>query len=262
MYRFHITSDIHLEFLKPNNIVKLVELYKKKIINPTNNYLICAGDIGCVKSPNTRFYFDLVSPLFERIFYVPGNHEYYETSISEGNKLLFELTSKYNNVHLLNKSYYDLDDSTRIIGCTLWSDLEYNDEYKDKNLMRLLKAKNHLNDFVKIDKFSPFDYQDLHNDHSEYLRSQIQDSNDKKVIVVSHHLPSYYLIDEKFKHLNYNNCFASNMDDLMFYPVKYWIYGHTHKQRIDNLGTVKTICNPIGHVGENPNFQVLYEVKV
>ena len=76
---------------------------------------------------------------------------------------------------------------------------------------------------------------------------------------MTHHLPSYKLIDRKYindnKHLN--KYFASNSDDLFVPTIKAWIYGHTHTGSVRECHGIKLYCNPYGYPGENEE-----EVKI
>ena len=59
-----------------------------------------------------------------------------------------------------------------------------------------------------------------------YILNEVKNA-DKNIIVVTHHLPSFDLIDEKYKNFSLNCCFASNCEisnDLL----KLWICGHSH----------------------------------
>ena len=61
-----IYSDLHIELMK--NFPK---------IEPKAKYLFLVGDI-CQLNHHLFFkFFDYCSPLWEKIFYTPGNHEFY-----------------------------------------------------------------------------------------------------------------------------------------------------------------------------------------
>ncbi len=70
-------------------------------------------------------------------------------------------------------------------------------------------------------------------------------------------MPSYSLIDEKYKQYgtdNYNQWFYSDMDQFIDEnkdKIKCWIYGHTHTPSFKIINGVPIMCNPIGYPNEN-----------
>jgi hypothetical protein len=107
-FTFQLYSDIHLEFYKSFPKIK-----------PTAEYLFLAGDIGIITQPNFTNFFDYCSENWKHVFYVLGNHEYYnKKSYSKLNTMYKTLFEKYNNIHLLDNSSYELD-NIKIIGSTL-----------------------------------------------------------------------------------------------------------------------------------------------
>jgi predicted phosphodiesterase len=73
------------------------------------------------------------------------------------------------------------------------------------------------------------------------------------VVVMTHHLPSMDLIDEKYKgYVDYNPFFASDCSELLKDPVKIWISGHTHTGYDKTIDGVHCVCNPVGYPSENP----------
>lgn len=81
MVRCQLFSDIHLEFYKPNPgksrdqlIDKILDLSKGLNVK----YLFLAGDIANNDRVLKKFLITLFqSGIWEKIFYLPGNHEYY-----------------------------------------------------------------------------------------------------------------------------------------------------------------------------------------
>ena len=74
----------------------------------------------------------------------------------------------------------------------------------------------------------------------------------KKCIVITHHVPSFSLIDVKYKTQNmqlYNQWFYCNMDSLIetqIDKIECWIYGHTHTPSDVKINGIPFLCNPIG----------------
>jgi hypothetical protein len=80
-------------------------------------------------------------------------------------------------------------------------------------------------------------------------------SDGKKVIVMSHHMPSYELIDTLYISKQYamiNCAFASDVSIADDSRIVAWVYGHTHKSYQNG----KFYCNPIGYPGENKKWSL------
>jgi Icc-related predicted phosphoesterase len=82
----------------------------------------------------------------------------------------------------------------------------------------------------------------------------------QKLVVITHHLPSYKSINEKYASYRANHCFASHKN----YIIKrlspnLWIHGHTHTSvdytiRNNQGFDSRIICNPKGYHNENSSF--------
>ena len=96
-------------------------------------------------------------------------------------------------------------------------------------------------------------YNELHQESSQFLQESLS-SCSNNVIVITHHLPSYKLIDAKYNRPSFrgmNQWFASNQEQLFSNKIKAWFYGHTHTPSVKSLQGVNFYCNPIGYPGEN-----------
>lgn len=62
---------------------------------PRPQYLVLAGDIAPLHHPHLRAFLDAVCAQFARVFYVPGNHEFYGLSMAKGSAEIEALTARY-----------------------------------------------------------------------------------------------------------------------------------------------------------------------
>lgn len=253
MVLFQFISDLHLEFLKP----KLVHI--KKFLIPSAPNLLILGDLVPPTHPNFKLFFDYYSPLFEHIYYVSGNHEYYsKKTYFEIEDCLKNECSKYPNVHYLNNQSILLEnDNIVILGTTLWSNT-LNNKY----------IKYDMNDYYKIyekenknvtTKFTT----NLHLQAVEWLNSELELHRDKTILVLTHHLPSFKMIHEKYKDSQINDGFASHLDDIMntHSNIKYWLCGHTHSAIHIRINQTECITNPCGYPGETTyNKKAIIEI--
>lgn len=225
--KFQYISDLHLETYKGF----------PKLPVAANN-LILAGDIGNPFKSNYRDFLSYCSTKYEKTFLIPGNHEYWNhKSIYETDSYLFDITSKLNNVTFM-KNKVTLFQDTFIVGCVLWS---------------TRNTKNTGGDEEKIRVNAEF-LNNLHVQDVNWLRLTLNSliRYNKKVLVVTHYLPSFNLMHEKYKNYPHPDRFYSNSDHLIENPIDTWICGHTHCTMEKNINGVNFLVNSLGYVD---NFQ-------
>ena len=239
--KFQVISDLHLEsYTTLPNI--------RSIISPKAPNLILAGDICFIKHRLFIPFFQKLSQLFQKIIYIFGNHEYYIYSdynmetITTIEMLARKKLLPFKNVHILQKSFIKIDDVI-ILGCTLWSYLSKKDfVYGMQKLSRP--------SFVRHNKtilLHPRISNELHFSHKIWLKEMLEVFGNKKVIVVTHYLPSIKAIDDKFT--IFNKGYYSNCDNLVE-KATVWCCGHTHEQKIINIGETPLYINGVGRNGE------------
>ena len=109
-------------------------------------------------------------------------------------------------------------------------------------------------------------YNELHSISREIIEEQILESP-LPIVMLTHHMPSYDLIDEKYKTPSmskYNQCFASNCSKYFVHPIKCWLYGHTHKPKVAIINGIKFGCNPKGYniSHENHDINIINLIEV
>ena len=181
-----------------------------------------AGDIG---HPFRRTYYQFLkwcSSKYKHVLLIPGNREYYGSSIKKCRKKLKEL-SKATGVTILDRdTYEDPECNFVILGVTLWTDVPES-RYFDELM------KN--DDYRCIEDFDLNVSSRLHQEDKEWLSETVNFYSTKnpeyKIIVATHHPPEYQhtisLYDRERKvYDDYPDC-----RDVMN-NVYLWIYGHTH----------------------------------
>jgi predicted phosphodiesterase len=231
-------SDIHLEFQDYNNIDNLLD----SILPDNKAICVLAGDIGNPYLPNYDIFMSYISKSFKHAFVIAGNHEYYNRkyTIEEINDYLKKYFMKFDNISFLNNSY-EYYDNYCFIGTTLWS--------------KVTDFCTEANDVYKIRDFDYYDYNNLNKQCINFLSNVLY--NNDNCIVITHHLPSYSLIDDRYKKLSidkFNQWFYCDLDNLIKEnnnKIKCWFYGHTHTSSNIMLHNVNFVCNPIGYPNEN-----------
>lgn len=238
-----ILSDLHLEFLSPKRIKNLLASIK-----PVGTVLVLAGDIGTPAQYHQVL--ETVAPLFEKIFVVLGNHEYYkQKDMMSVHQTIQSICDQWHNVSFLSSSYEHYH-NYRWIGTTLWSKID--------------TPLYHTNDTRLIKGMDIAIYNQLYQESVDFLTETLETSD--PCIVITHYLPSEQLIHEKYKSDPYNQWFASSLDDLIekhTHHLPLWIYGHTHDPSDKILFKTRMVCNPFGYENENkkPNLQYIVSVE-
>uniref|UniRef100_A0A6C0H5I3 Calcineurin-like phosphoesterase domain-containing protein n=1 Tax=viral metagenome TaxID=1070528 RepID=A0A6C0H5I3_9ZZZZ len=232
-------SDLHLEFIDD------ISFFISKIKKGNNEEVcVCAGDIGNPYEPHYDIFMQFLSNNFTQSFIITGNHEYYnkKKSISEINYFLQTYFSKFNNITFLNNNFVYYNNYC-FIGTTLWTNVS---DFSEK-----INDAYSIKDYIEnIEK-----YNENYRKSVEFLQNSLE--NNKNCVVITHHLPSYLLVDNKFKKPNMegvNQWFYSNLDNLINdykSKIKCWIYGHTHIPSHYLISDIPFICNPIGYPCEN-----------
>lgn len=233
-------SDIHLEFIK-FNIDKFIENIKPS----DEDVLILAGDIGYPKSSNYDKFINYINNNFKKTFIITGNHEYYTSNIKEIDDYLETYFMNFDNISFLNNKieYYN---GHYFVGCTLWTEIT-NPDYK-------------INDMYNIKNFTINEYNSIHDKCCNFLNQTITNQDISNVILITHHLPLYELIDNKYKTNEldkYNQWFYSDMTEFINKnkdKLQLWAYGHTHSPSEKEINNIKFVCNPVGYPFENENI--------
>ena len=244
-FSFQLFSDLHQEFI--------TNYYK---IPPKSDYLILAGDIHNICKSNFKLFFDYVSQNWKEVFYVPGNHEYYDRyqTISYLNKQYKLFFKDYTNIHLLDNNSYILnlnEINIKIIGSTLWSSITDTQSIND---FKFINEK--LDTFISKDLFNKLHYESV-----KYIKDEIDNNNNEKIIVITHFPPiqkntsSPKYVNEK-QHIK--DYFSSNI--LLDFKnqsdkILCWIHGHTHHSNdfIEPETNIRVISNQLGYLQELKN---------
>jgi predicted phosphodiesterase len=251
--RFQLISDIHLERY-PDDV------YPQ--ITSQAPYLILAGDIGWPTRENFKLFMKDVTGKFSKVFYIPGNHEYYCTRKSENltkdgvDELIDELSREIGFINL-NRGVYRLGD-LKIIGATMWTRCE------DERTRLLLEYM--MSDYKMIRKtptqlISPDDTGEWFREDLEFLESELRGDTSPK-LVITHHLPSPLLIPQKYQGNPINCGFFTDLSEMISGDILVWCCGHTHTKADLRHETTRLLVNPVGYPGENKDSDMEFCFEV
>jgi predicted phosphodiesterase len=235
--RLHVLSDLHLErapFTSPAADVDAVVL---------------AGDIAR-GSRGVTWAREWAGAL--PVLYVAGNHEFYGHSAPG---LIDELRAAAagSRVSVLENNELVLD-GVRFLGCTLWSDFDYDGPERRAESMRVCQRV--VNDYEHITfdpagrTLEPDDTRRFHIDSRRWLAERLGQSHDGPTVVITHHAP---LIRRRVDGIPnpmlraVAGAFASDVTELMGDPVSVWIFGHTHIVADVQVDGTRVVSNPRGY---------------
>jgi len=229
-----IVSDLHIEQFDG-------EVDPSDFITPVQPILIMAGDIGSLyKLDQLGTFLRQVCTMFEQVFYVPGNHEFYlqpgHSPLSLGTlyKRLDFIQALIPNLTILNKKAVRFGD-TIIAGCTLWSKPE-------------IKIPSYL---VRIHNITTDIYTYMHNTDVEFIQNTINfcKKNKLKLILATHYCPSFRVYDGvklPTKRRKVISLYASSLDHLITDTIQTWVAGHTHINFDFHINNTRIVSNQKG----------------
>lgn len=236
-------SDLHLDFYIKHSgnykkwEFKTHEFLKSLLPNKLGNILVIAGDLSHynIQSYWTVEYF---SKIYEHVFVVYGNHDYY--LISNGQRKKYKNDS-VNRVAELSNMLTELDNVTvledfevreyngyKIAGSTSWYPLT---EFKDYDFF-----KTYSNDSNLISK--------LDIQHENFRELEKYNAMEDVDILVTHIPP--IMIDS---HHIYGgtSCYLNELKNI---KAKYHVFGHCHEQAVYNKAGIKFSINALGYPNE------------
>ena len=229
-----LLSDIHLESMnacKINRFISSLRKSTRKINNKIStdkfnddeykNIMILAGDIGYPGTEKYRTFLLTISKIFDYVFVIAGNHEYYVGHNFESTESMIKKDCMESKCIYLQNRNFILDD-IQYVGCTLWSLLSERARHISKFE---LADFNNISEMT-IEKRDYLFYRDLN-----YIESSVSNYNGLSV-VITHHSGN-----KKMDHVNYHNhinatAYVTDIDaletDINQVESLIWINGHTH----------------------------------
>lgn len=264
--RVFVWSDVHLE-KGPRILEDLLTGFALPCNRENSEHvvrvLVAAGDIAPLRRPDLFAQFvHRVSPLFDHVVVVPGNHEYYGSVYNEANASMERICRHIQNVYLLINDTVDID-GVRFIGSTLWSHLNR----EDAN--RVMMMSNDYRQIFDDDGRTvlPTFTNTLHADSVAFISSELEEAAAGGVpcVVCTHYAPLFSMPDiglftasAEYLHSPNNALFHSNQDEIFAAhgpeqgtgSLRAWVYGHTHHRARDTYRGVTLFTNQLGYPGE------------
>lgn len=252
--RLNVLSDLHLS--------------RGSLPHPTvaADVVVLAGDIA-----RPAQAIEWARGLGKPTLYVPGNHEFYGSSLPGTVRELKELAAG-SPIRVLDDEEWTFG-NVRFLGCTLWTDFLLMGTEQGREVA-IREALQRMYDFqrVHLDErrqslFTPLDAANLFQRSAAWLENRLRTPWQGPTVVITHHAPSERSIDPRFGGSPLNACFASHLDRLLRGELACtWIHGHVHHGVDYRADGTRVVCNPRGYArdgrNENPDFDIDFVVEI
>lgn len=257
--RICLFNDLHLEF-EPFDFPS----------EDTYDVMVWAGDIFPIKQwlagdrDATRNI-----PRNKPIYYVVGNHEYYD-SVFDVEPLREYLAKQFPNIRLLEDEWVRLNDDVVLYGMTMWTN------FNDRDIESMNYAQRRMNDYKYIYKptchiniriaIKPIDTVYKHDDSMARIKDPkigfdsmrcFGPVNDPptKIIMVTHHSPLLTKDQNPRDDVLLNPAYIAQdavalMDEHdIDHQIVVWCHGHTHEFRDELYNNTRILSNARGYEG-------------
>ena len=220
-------SDLHIDHYDKDFFRRFIKAC------PDADICCIAGDIGSNRrliEPTIDKFLDK----YQEVIFVLGNHDYYGGSTYDTLNALHKI--KKPGFHWIENRIVEIQ-GQRFLGGTLW--------FKDEPEARDPKNQWVMPDFSQITNAS--ELFNLNDETVEFLWNEIKEGD----YVITHHIPSYQAMAERFRGSRVNCYFYNDLEALIAHmKPAVWHFGHTHDQYDDKCWNTRLICNPLGYSHE------------
>jgi Icc-related predicted phosphoesterase len=238
--KVQILSDLHVDFKENFD-------YFTGRCQPRADILVSAGDLCPFNDPVRQTYIETrFLPKWKHTVLIPGNHEFYGDSFTSewfGSKSK-TYESDGHKVYSANNTVLEIE-GIYFVCSTLWSHIGYE---------KASEIQWAMNDYRMINGLTVDEVNRYHRDNVRFLEEAMEQIPDgKRCIIVTHHVPSFNLISDRWKGNTLNDAFAADMDTFIMIntdKISHWIHGHSHDYCNERIMNTQFIRNPMGYPQE------------
>lgn len=249
--KFRLFSDIHLEMERWKHARPIGEHFHIPYLpDDHETILLLPGDIAYLDKPYMLLPFlARLNERFKKVLFVPGNHEFYDGSLSHSVEKARPAIQMTGTILLDNQTC--VIDNVLFIGSTMWTDF-------GNNHMIMFDAKSQMSDYRLIrtggdgykHKVTPNDILARHNECRAYLMEQLEEGHKGDydgVVVMTHHAPSHLSVEMRYAGDSMNGCYYSDLTYMMDLGPTLWVHGHTHTPFDYEVHQTRVMCEPRGY---------------
>ena len=265
--RIAILSDLHANTYEHRRTDPIASLGLHAVVNDTLDGLIIAGDL--TDGPARRWVKGLAQLTLhvppERIYVMPGNHDYYGGTLSDDH-LLAEHAQSVGAHHVQKEEL--LHGDTRFICCTLWTDFDLladaetamsiaGSVMRDYSRIRVAPpAGSDYGDGISwqpsATEIEPTDTLCVHRDHRAWLEDKLMSPHPcgkaGRTVVVTHHGPHLSVAGPVD---GLTPAFHSDLTDLIArLAPSAWFFGHSHRRLRAMVGQTDVRNVSVGYCRE------------
>lgn len=270
MTKIVYASDLHLEISR--------EIHPS-LFKVEGDILVLAGDITCARffqeyrnDADARMhenfmnrFRDEIFPKFKQVIYLMGNHEHYGFYIHESARVLKSFFAKKGipNLYFMDGDGIVVDDIL-FVGGTLWTNIP--------NPLDAVYVENGMNDYKIIysndfttasfeqrqaamargSKYAiPLTVENTNVEHHmtmNIIQKYIELNRDKKIVVLTHHAPSFKSVSKEHSGSALNPGYATDLSEfILTYEPDVWIHGHTHNNLDYEIGKTRVLSSQPGY---------------
>ncbi|UWR33016.1 metallophosphoesterase [Sulfitobacter sp. W027] len=265
--RIAILSDLHANTYDHRGTDPIASLGLHGIVNDTLDALIIAGDLTDGPAPRWIRGLAQITPHVapERIYVMPGNHDYYGGTLADDHLLAEHARSV--GAHYVQKEELHHGD-TRILCCTMWTDFDLLGD--PETAMRI--AGSVMRDYSRIwidlsvgsaegsgvtrqplaREIEPADTLAVHRNHRKWLEDKLMSPHPcgeaGRTVVATHHGPHLSVAGSVD---GLTPAFHSDLTDLIdrFAPSA-WFFGHSHRRLRAMVGQTDVRNISVGYCRE------------
>lgn len=241
MLKIKLLSDVHLE-----RYSYYPGVHKFFRANERPDIICLCGDI-CVSSHKyyEQFLRDCADYCKIMTFVIPGNHEFYHTSIECAKAKIAYICDAHDRLTFLNNSTYVIGKIT-FLGTTLWSDIDSCHAWQIRNM---------ISDFKCIKNWSIGVAKDAYHTNLAWLRGKLDTiDTGQTVIVMTHHVPLTTVGNPKYHDSAIKSAFESDLSsfiELYTNRIAFWFYGHNHYSNSHTIGKTRVVSNQAGYIKDD-----------
>ena len=214
--------------------------------NKPSDVHVCAGDIGLLNNlDQLKRYFDGAKEHTDRVIWVLGNHEFYNSDYPEALDIANEFATK-EGIHLLDEALGTENlviDGVTFWGSTLWTDLN------NADWVVMQKIGHGMNDFHIIGNSAKGEGAGFTaHDSIEINKRTREKINWDADVIITHHHPLYRKHNRfPLSDITYGFCNTGLDQQILDSKAKLWLFGHTHDSSYEDMNGTRVVSNQQGY---------------
>lgn len=271
MKRLRYASDVHLEINAAHAVPHFIQGVEDEMMVFAGDTTVTtalrkrANDAGSRKHKGKfKALLEQITG-FDKVFFLMGNHEHYRGHFQDSAAIMREFIYEdagmpEDKFFVLDNDAHDLNESTILVGATLWTDMRRDNPDahwlvgRGMNDFRLIT----YGDFMDQSTFTTYHAVEEHRMALAFIKKVAVENRDKRIIVATHHAPSYQSNGRAYNDSMIIDGYCSDLEDFILdHPnISDWIHGHTHVNVEYKIGQCRITSNMRGYVGydHNTNF--------